>query len=65
MTAFGGQTPTMTEKWAMLERLEKETFTKIIMGAVSVDEFDTFVADWNRLGGKAILEEINDWLSAQ
>ncbi|WP_405104366.1 extracellular solute-binding protein [Paenibacillus sp. FSL K6-1217] len=60
MTAFGGQTPTMTEKWAMLDRLEKETFTKIIMGAVSVDEFDIFVSDWNRLGGKAILEEINE-----
>ncbi|MEK5469761.1 extracellular solute-binding protein [Paenibacillus sp. FSL R7-0210] len=60
MTAFGGQTPTMTEKWAMLDRLEKETFTKIIMGAVSIDEFDRFVTDWNRLGGKAILEEINE-----
>ncbi|WP_341348484.1 extracellular solute-binding protein [Paenibacillus sp. FSL H3-0469] len=60
MTAFGGQTPTMTEKWAMLDRLEKETFTKIIMGAVSIDEFDSFVKEWNRLGGKAILEEINE-----
>lgn len=65
MTAFGGQTPTMTDKWATLDKLEKETFTKIIMGAASVDEFDTFVADWNKLGGEAILKEINDWLSSQ
>ncbi|WP_139993405.1 extracellular solute-binding protein [Paenibacillus paridis] len=65
MTAFGGQTQTMTDKWATLDKLEKETFTKIIMGAASVDEFDTFVADWNKLGGEQILQEINDWLSSQ
>lgn len=65
MTAFGGQTPTMTDKWATLDKLEKETFTKIIMGAASVDEFDTFVEDWNKLGGETILQEINDWLSEQ
>lgn len=65
MTAFGGQTPTMTDKWATLDKLEKETFTKIIMGAASVDEFDKFVEDWNKLGGEAILQEINDWLSSQ
>jgi putative aldouronate transport system substrate-binding protein len=65
MTAFGGQTPTMTDKWATLDKLEKETFTKIIMGAASVDEFDGFVANWNKLGGETILQEINDWLSAQ
>ncbi|MGO4545511.1 extracellular solute-binding protein [Paenibacillus sp. 2TAB23] len=65
MTAFGGQTQTMTDKWATLDKLEKETFTKIIMGAASVDEFDTFVEDWNKLGGEQILQEINDWLSSQ
>jgi putative aldouronate transport system substrate-binding protein len=65
MTAFGGQTQTMTDKWATLDKLEKETFTKIIMGAASVDEFDTFVEDWNKLGGEKILQEINDWLSSQ
>lgn len=65
MTAFGGQTPTMTEKWATLDKLEKETFTKIVMGAASVDEFDTFVADWNKLGGADILKEINEWLDSQ
>ncbi|SFA81951.1 putative aldouronate transport system substrate-binding protein [Cohnella sp. OV330] len=65
MTAFGGQTPTMTEKWATLDKLEKEIFTKIVMGAASVDEFDTFVADWNKLGGADILKEINEWLDSQ
>jgi len=65
MTAFGGQTQTMTDKWATLDKLEKEMFTKIIMGAASVDEFDTFVEDWNKLGGEKILQEINEWLSSQ
>jgi putative aldouronate transport system substrate-binding protein len=65
MTAFGGQTQTTTEKWATLDKLEKETFTKIIMGAVSVDEFDAFVGNWNKLGGEVILREINDWLDSQ
>ena len=65
MTAFGGQTPTMTDKWAILDKLEKETFTKIIMGAAPVDEFDKFVTDWNKLGGETILAEINDWIASQ
>lgn len=65
MTAFGGQTPTMTDKWTTLDKLEKEVFTKIIMGSASLDEFDQFVADWNKLGGKAILQEINAWVDAQ
>lgn len=65
MTAFGGQTPTMADKWVTLDKLEKEVFTKIIMGSASVDEFDKFVTDWNKLGGEAVLQEINDWLDAQ
>lgn len=65
MTAFGGQTPTMTDKWTTLDKLEKEVFSKIIMGSASIDEFDKFVADWNKLGGEAIVKEINDWLKTQ
>jgi len=65
MTAFGGQTPTMIDKWATLDKMERETFAKIIMGAASIDEFDVFVSDWHKLGGETILHEINDWLSAQ
>ncbi|CAI6067483.1 extracellular solute-binding protein [Cohnella sp. JJ-181] len=65
MTAFGGQTPTMTEKWATLDKLEKEVFTKLVMGAASVDEFDAFVDDWRKLGGEDILKEINAWLDSQ
>ncbi|WP_157993912.1 type 2 periplasmic-binding domain-containing protein [Cohnella abietis] len=55
----GVDTPTMAEKKATLEKLEKEAITKIIMGA-SLDEFDKMVSNWNKLGGEAITQEMND-----
>ncbi|MFB9277810.1 extracellular solute-binding protein [Cohnella cellulosilytica] len=55
----GIDTPTMAEKKATLEKLEKETITKIIMGA-SLDEFDKMVDSWNKLGGEAITKEMNE-----
>ncbi|MFD2331648.1 extracellular solute-binding protein [Cohnella sp. GCM10020058] len=58
---FGGTTPTMTDKWGTLRKMELEEFTKIIMGAVPLDDFDRFVADWKKLGGDQITSEIADW----
>jgi len=55
----GVDTPTMAEKKATLEKLEKETISKIIMGA-SLDEFDKMVDNWNKLGGEAITKEMNE-----
>lgn len=51
-------TPTMVEKLSTLEKMEIEVFTKIIMGA-SLDEFDTFVENWKKLGGDTITQELN------
>ncbi|MCL6457560.1 MAG: extracellular solute-binding protein [Gorillibacterium sp.] len=59
-SVLAGQTETMGEKWAALEKLEKETFTKIIMGAAPIDDFDKFVTTWNDLGGKQITEEVTE-----
>lgn len=55
---FFGKTKTMEQKWAILQKLEDETFLKIIMGEAPVDSFDSFVKQWNDLGGKQIIEEI-------
>jgi putative aldouronate transport system substrate-binding protein len=56
-------TKTMGDKWtALYEKLEKETFTKIIMGAAPIDEFDNFVATWKKQGGDEITKELNDML---
>lgn len=57
----GAPTDTMVERKATLDKMEKEEFVKIIMGAVSVDDFDKFVSDWNKLGGESITKEVNKW----
>jgi len=58
---YGAPTPTMADKNATLQQLEMETFSKIIMGAASVDEFDKFVENWKKLGGEQITKEVNEW----
>ncbi|MBN3526601.1 extracellular solute-binding protein [Paenibacillus apiarius] len=58
---YGAPTPTMVEKNEILNRKRDEVFVKIIMNQVSVDEFDKFVADWKKLGGDEITEEVNEW----
>ncbi len=57
----GAPTQTMAEKKTTLDKMEKEVFVKIIMGSVSIDEFDKFVSDWNKLGGEAMTKEVNEW----
>ncbi len=57
----GAPTKTMSEKKTTLEKMEKEVFVKIIMGSVSIDEFDKFVTDWNKLGGEQMTKEVNEW----
>lgn len=52
-------TETMTAKKAALDKLEVETFTKIIYGEAPVDDFDKFVQNWTGLGGDQITKEVN------
>jgi putative aldouronate transport system substrate-binding protein len=54
------QTKTMEGKWATLDKLEKETFLKIIMGAAPVDTFDQFVQDWKKQGGDQVTTEVEE-----
>lgn len=56
----GAPTPTMVERKSTLEKLQDETFVKIILGE-SIDTFDKFVADWKKLGGDQITQEVNEW----
>lgn len=55
-----GQTESMQKKWSTLKKLEDETFLKIILGTVPVEEFDTFVKDWYSQGGTEITQEVAD-----
>ena len=57
---YGSPTATMVEKYATLQKMEEEVFTKIVMGQ-SVDNFDKFVDDWKKLGGDQITKEVNEW----
>ena len=60
---FPQTTPTMETNLANLEKLEEETFIKIVTGDIDVESgFEQFVADWNKQGGEQILNEIAEQL---
>ncbi|MEF2246094.1 extracellular solute-binding protein [Paenibacillus sp. IITD108] len=61
---LGAPTETMTKRLANLNKLEVETFTKIIMGKADVNAFDKFVEEWKSLGGDDITKEVNEWAAA-
>lgn len=56
----GADTPIYAQKKATLDKMELDTFTKIIMGAVPIDEFDKFVENWKKLGGEEATKEVNE-----
>ncbi|MEG0767621.1 MAG: hypothetical protein RR482_07885, partial [Clostridia bacterium] len=60
----GNPTESMSDYNAILEKLQLETFTKIIQGA-DIAEFDAFVDQWLTLGGADITDEVNEWKAAQ
>jgi putative aldouronate transport system substrate-binding protein len=58
---MAGSTATMVEKSTYLNKLEDETFSKIIMGEIPLDDFDKFVENWKKSGGDDITKEVNAW----
>ena len=60
---YGAPTDGMAEKNATLQKLQLETFTKIITGSADINEFDEYVKNWNNLGGSQITDEVNEWLA--
>ncbi len=57
---YGLPTETMVTNWSTLQDMENELFPRIVMGE-SIESFDTFVKDWNNLGGVKITDEVNAW----
>ena len=56
---FPQTTPTMETNWANLEKLEEDTFIKIVTGVEDVETgFAQFVENWNAQGGAQIIDEI-------
>lgn len=60
---YGAPTDGMADHNATLQKLQLETFTKIITGSADIDEFDEYVEAWLNLGGQQITDEVNQWLS--
>lgn len=59
-SAYNGPlTDSQKNKGPLLEQDEVSTFISIIMGEEPIDEFDSFVERWYRLGGQSILDEVN------
>jgi putative aldouronate transport system substrate-binding protein len=61
---FGPSTATQQRQGSILGDRESETITGIIAGRIPVSGYDDFIAEYRRLGGDAILEEINEAVSA-
>jgi len=62
---YGAPTDTMKQKMQLIKDKEIEYFTKVIMGEESVDNFDQFVSELNKLGLDKITEEVNAWKSSR
>ncbi len=60
---FFDETDTMASQWWKLEDMEKQMYLQIVTGEKELDEFDSFVADWNEQGGAVITKEVSDRLS--
>jgi putative aldouronate transport system substrate-binding protein len=62
---FGAPTESMAAYESTLKSMRDEVFTKIVMGASPIGEFDTFVTNWKRQGGDAITREVNEWAKSR
>jgi putative aldouronate transport system substrate-binding protein len=62
---YGAPTESMAAYESSLKSMRDEVFTKIVMGASPVSDFDAFVANWKRQGGDAITKEVNEWAKAR
>jgi len=58
-------TNTMQKRWTNLQKLEDETFLKIVVGTAPIEAFDDFVAKWEKEGGSKITEEVNEIVNAE
>ncbi|MBP3964633.1 extracellular solute-binding protein [Paenibacillus lignilyticus] len=55
---FYGTTETMVKKGTSLDKLENETFLRIITGAAPIEDFDKFVSTWKLSGGDEVTQEV-------
>lgn len=56
-------TTLMSDKASILNKLATETILKIVLGE-PVDQYDTFLENWMKLGGEEVLKEAQEWFDA-
>lgn len=61
---YAAPTETMTEKLPTLKKQQLQDYTSMILDG-NLEQFDTFVENWNQLGGETITQEVNDWYQQQ
>ena len=65
-SAYSGPiTQTEMNKRSSLENYEKSIFLDIVSGRKAISSFDTFVEQWNKLGGADWTKEVNDWYQSK
>ena len=61
---YAAPTEAMAEMLPTLKKQQLQDYTNIILEG-DLDKFDSFVANWNQLGGEEITQEVNDWHAEQ
>ena len=54
-------TASQPKYWTSMETLRETTFMRIITGEASIEEYDSFVEQWYKMGGEQITKEANEW----
>lgn len=62
---FFGNTKTLEEKGADMDKLREETFMKMITGAKPLSDFDNFVKQWHKQGGTQVTQEVQKSVDAK
>ncbi|MDN4602173.1 hypothetical protein P5G61_13135 [Paenibacillus sp. F6_3S_P_1C] len=62
---YGAPTDAMKNRLKTIEQAVIEYYTKVIMGSDSLDNFDKFVDQLNKLGLEEVTKEVNDWDAAK
>ncbi len=55
--------PAMEQKKATIDKLELETYIKIVTGEKSIDDFKEFEKEWRKLGGDEIIAELEEYFA--
>ena len=58
---MSAMTDTMTSKIPTFKKMAEETISQIIYGKAPAEQWDTMVAEWNKLGGDEILKEVQEY----